>query len=413
VSALTKPVLAADEGGAASRANLRAAPVPAVTALSVNEFRSYERAELKPARRLIVLTGANGAGKTNLLEALSLLSPGRGLRRARLDDIQRLLPVTEAAGERADRGWAVAASITTSMGPIEVGTGRLAEPAEISSRQTGRRLVRIDGVTQRNQASLGERLAVAWLTPQMDRLFLEGAAGRRRLLDRMVFGFDADHARRLTAYEQAMRERLRLLAEPRTDSAWLAALEDGMASEGAQVALARVRLVGALAEAVAQGVGPFPAAELALAGALETLAGERGDAERVAAEFRQLLAGSRRADQAAGSTLHGPHRTDLLVRHRAKSMPAAFCSTGEQKALLISLHLAHARLVRNLRGAPPLLLLDEIAAHLDAERRADLFEEIAELGGQAWLTGTEPSLFAALGGQADFFAVAEGRVTRV
>jgi DNA replication and repair protein RecF len=237
----------------------------------------------------------------------------------------------------------------------------------------------------------------------------------------MVFGFDSDHARRLTAYEQAMRERLRLLGEPRSDGAWIAALEDGMAQEGAAVAAARVRMVAALADAVAQGIGSFPAAELALAGALESLAGESlaGESAKggrpvaeVADEFRRLLAGSRRADQAAGATLHGPHRSDLLVRHRTKGMPAAMCSTGEQKALLISLHLGHARLVRDSRGAPPLLLLDEIAAHLDAERRDDLFAELAALGGQAWLTGTEPSLFAALGGQADFFAVADGRVTR-
>ena len=387
------------------------APLPAVTRLVLSDFRCYGTAELAPESGLVVLTGPNGAGKTNLLEALSLLSPGRGLRRARLDEIQRL--------GSAPQGWAVAASITTLEGPVEIGTGRLPEASPAArtgstspaAKAAGRRIVRIDGVTQRSQASLGERLAVAWLTPQMDRLFLEGASGRRRLLDRMVFGSDADHARRLVAYEQAMRDRLRLLAEPRPDPAWLAALEEGMAEEGAAIAAARVRLVAVLADALAAGYGPFPAADLALDGTLETRLAER-DAATVASEFRARLAEQRRADQAAGTTLVGPHRTDLLVRHRAKAMPAHLCSTGEQKALLIALHLAHARLVRVQRGASPLLLLDEIAAHLDETRRRDLFVEIAGLGGQAWLTGTEPALFADLARHADFFAVTDGVVTR-
>jgi DNA replication and repair protein RecF len=401
-----------------ARLDLVQAPLPAVTRLALQDFRCYGAAELAPERPLVVLTGPNGAGKTNLLEALSLLSPGRGLRRARLDEIER-------RGSRG-QGWAVAASITTSRGPVEIGTGRLPEAApagetgSTTARQAGRRIVRIDGVTQRSQASLGERLAVAWLTPQMDRLFIEGASGRRRLLDRMVFGSDADHARRLVAYEQAMRDRLRLLAEPRPDAAWLAALEEGMAEEGAAIAAARLRLVADLAAALAAGIGPFPVPGLALEGMLEqrfeaadlaSLAlSDRRTA--VAAEFRARLADQRRADQAAGATLIGPHRTDFLVRHRAKSMPAALCSTGEQKALLIALHLAHARLVRSQRGAPPLLLLDEIAAHLDAERRRDLFTELVGLGGQAWLTGTETSLFRDFEPYAEFFAVADGVVTR-
>jgi DNA replication and repair protein RecF len=309
----------------------------------------------------------------------------------------------------------VAASITTYAGPVEIGTGRLVEPAAGGAagreRTAPRRIVRIDGVTQKSQGSLGERLALAWLTPQMDRLFLEGAAGRRRLLDRMVYGGDADHARRLTAYEQAMRDRLRLLGEARPDPAWLAALEDSMAREGASVAAARLRLVRALSDALAAGIGPFPAAGLALEGVLEALS-ETQDADSVAGEFRRMLAAARRIDAAAGATTNGPHRSDLVVRHRAKDMPAGLCSTGEQKALLIALHLGHARLVRAARGAPPLLLLDEIVAHLDAERRRDLFEEVAGLGGQAWLTGTEPALFAELKGSADFFAVADGRVAR-
>jgi DNA replication and repair protein RecF len=392
-----------------SSARLEQAAAPVVTRLALRDFRCYAAAELAPERPLVVLTGANGAGKTNLLEALSLLSPGRGLRRARLDEIERL--------GSAGQGWAVAASITTLKGPVEIGTGRLPEavPAVATggtNARNGRRIVRIDGVTQRSQASLGERLAVAWLTPQMDRLFIEGAAGRRRLLDRMVFGSDADHARRLVAYEQAMRDRLRLLAEPRPDAIWLAALEEGMAEEGVAIAAARLRLVADLGQALAAGTGPFPAPELALDGTLERRFGETDRLQEVAAEFRARLAEQRRADQAAGATLVGPHRTDLLVRHRAKSMPANLCSTGEQKALLIALHLAHARLVRGQCGAPPLLLLDEIAAHLDAERRRDLFTEIAGLGGQAWLTGTEPGLFAELRAHADFFAVADGVVTR-
>jgi DNA replication and repair protein RecF len=217
-----------------------------------------------------------------------------------------------------------------------------------------------------------------------------------------------------------MRDRVRLLAEPRPDTTWLAALEEGMSEEGAAIAAARLALVGDLATALASGVGPFPVPGLALEGTLEQRLAEPdlaslGDAERLAklaAEFRVRLVEQRRADQAAGMTLVGPHRTDLLVTHRAKSMPAALCSTGEQKALLIALHLAHARLVRGRRGAPPLMLLDEIAAHLDEERRRDLFAEIVGLGGQAWLTGTETSLFRGLAPHADFFAVADGMVTR-
>lgn len=371
----------------------------AVTRLALTDFRCYRGLRLTADARPVVLTGPNGAGKTNLLEAISFLSPGRGLRRARLDACDRM----GADGAT----WAVSASLSGPFGPVEIGTGREAAAGEGDG--AGRRVVRVAGAAQRGQAVLAEYVGLAWLTPQMDRLFLEGAGPRRRFLDRLVFGFDPGHARRLAAYEHAMRERARLLADGGRDAAWLAALEDSMARDGAAVAAARVQQVERLNRAQDRRRGPFPAADLALKGTLETWLGQ-APALAVEDRFRALLAANRRRDAEAGGAADGPHRTDLLAHHRIKGMAAAQCSTGEQKAMLIALVLADAWLQAEARGQAPILLLDEIAAHLDEARRRALFDELLALGGQAWLTGTDAALFEPLGARAQHFRVFDATI---
>jgi DNA replication and repair protein RecF len=379
----------------------------AVTRLTLTRFRCYEGARLNADMRPVVLTGPNGAGKTNLLEAVSFLSPGRGLRRARLADVERI-------GSPEGAGWAVAARVETPFGPVDIGTGR--DPSADGSSE--RRLVRIDGHPVRGQIALAEHVALTWLTPQMDRLFIEGAGGRRRFLDRLVFGFDPAHAGRLSRYEHALRERGRLLRDGRGDDAWLSALEDEMATSGVAVAAARRDMVARLQQACEQAIGPFPRADLAVSGTVEDWLDEQ---PALAAEdsLRRRLAEARRFDghgsgsgsgSGEGGGTVGPHRSDLSVRHRTKNMPAEVCSTGEQKALLIAIVLANARLMAAERGQPPLLLLDEVAAHLDGERRTALFGEILDLGAQAWLTGTDSAVFAELGDAANFFSVEDAHV---
>jgi len=374
-----------------------------VTRLAVTDFRNYRFARLDLDPGPVVLTGPNGAGKTNLLEAVSFLSPGRGLRHARLGDVERR-PDAEAPATAA---WAVAATIETRHGAIRIGTGR--DPAGGE-----RRIVRIDGETARGQAALGEIVGLTWLTPQMDRLFIEGPSARRRFLDRLVLGLDPAHAARVAAYEHAMRERSRLLrpAAPGglADPAWLDALDEVMAAQGLAVAAARRDAVERLDRACAVASGPFPRAKLALAGAVEAWLDE---VPALAAEerFRAALKAARSADALAGGASIGPHRSDLAVSHAETGIPAEGLSTGEQKALLIAIVLAHARLQRQTRGEPPLLLLDEVAAHLDAERRAALFAELLGLESQVWLTGTDIALFAPLKSAARFLAVSNGTLS--
>jgi len=342
-----------------------------VTRLVLTDFRNYHEARLALGTAPVVLTGPNGAGKTNLLEALSFLSPGRGLRGAKLMEIDRRSGSGYAAPAS---GWAVAAVVATRRGTLRVGTGRDGASSE-------RRVVRIDGEPVRGQATLGERLGVAWLTPSMDRLFLEGPGGRRRFLDRLVLGLDPAHASRVAAYEQALRERSRLLRDGPADSAWLAALEEVMAEQGVAVAAGRRDAVQRLDRACAE------------------------------ASFVAALAANRQSDGQAGGAAIGPHRSDLTVRLAEKGIAAEFASTGEQKALLIAILLAHAALQQAMRGEPPLLLLDEIAAHLDASRRAALFETLVRLQTQAWLTGTDATLFASLRSHAQFFTVHDGTLS--
>lgn len=390
---LARPRLA-DPAGTPHMMTMAAAPVrTAVVRLAVSGFRSYARAELNVDPRPVVLAGANGAGKTNLLEALSFLAPGRGLRNAALDAVVR----RDAVG--SERHWAVAVRLATPDGPVDIGTG-------IDPQGGERRVVRIEGNAAAGPSALGRIVRVGWLTPAMDRLFLEGSSERRRFLDRLVFTFEPDHAAHAADYAKAMRERNRLLRAGRMDPAWLGALEAAMAENGVALAAARAETVERLNGALAVRDGAFPRARLSLDGALDD---QLAHAPAVEAEqwLEATLAAGRSRDAEAGRALEGAHRTDLCVRHAGKGdIEAQACSTGEQKALLISIVLAAARLqAADHPGGAPILLLDEVTAHLDGVRRAALFDELCFLGSQAWLTGTDPDLFAPLGARAQHFRV--------
>ena len=363
----------------------------AVTRLQLTNFRSYGFGEITVSGAPVVLAGPNGAGKTNVLDAISLLSPGRGLRGAKLAEHTRKGPV--AAEETL---WAVAATVARGETEYDIGTGLTQASA---SRQ-----VRLNGAAAQSSADLGDIVQLIWLTPAMDRLFTESAGGRRRFLDRLVLGFEPSHARAATRYETAMRERARLLKYGPRDPAWLDGLENEMAEAGIQIAQARAATMEKLCRALAERglAGVFPAAALSLS---DDLHNGRAD------DLRDAFAASRMRDAEAGRTLAGPHTTDLHVRHTLKRADARDCSTGEQKALLISIMLADAReLARSREGLAPILLLDEIAAHLDAVRRAALFEEVHALSAQAWMTGTDLSLFS--GAKAEIFEVRDGVFAR-
>lgn len=350
----------------------------AITSLTLSHFRSHKAARLEFDGRPVALVGPNGAGKTNILEAVSLLSPGRGLRRAAAEDLAR----------RPERlGWKITADVAGLAAAHEVETG--AEAGEA-------RQVRIDGKAA-TQAALGRICRVLWLVPAMDRLWIEAAEGRRRFLDRIALSFIPDHAEVSLAYEKAMRDRNRLLKDQVTDARWYGALEAQMVEAGTaiignrQVALARLA-------AAQDGGSAFPHAVL-------TLTGPEGEPELPAEDLALALVEGRRRDMAAGRTLVGPHRSDLRAVYAAKGVAAEQCSTGEQKALLISLILANARALAADLGRAPVLLLDEVAAHLDIHRRAALYDEICALGAQAIMTGTEADLFEALGGRGQVMAV--------
>ncbi len=356
-----------------------------VARMALTDFRSYAAAVVTAAPGLVVVTGDNGAGKTNLLEAISLLSPGRGLRGVALSDMAR------SAGPG---GFAIAATLAVGDDPaIDIGTGTRATAPD-------RRLLRINGASAA-ASSLAEWLSVLWLTPAMDRLFTEAASGRRRFLDRFALALHPGHGHHAARYEVAMRARNRLLSsDGAPDPAWLSALERQMADHGAALAAARDDTVAALSAALAAAPdGPFPKATLALDG----WTGESGD-------IADMLRARRRIDASAGRTTTGPHRVDLAVTHQAKGQPAARCSTGEQKALLLGLVLAHAALVTDKTGRQPLLLLDEVAAHLDAQRRGALFQQLAALGAQVWMTGTDRALFDVPHGPVTYIDVAGGQL---
>ena len=347
-----------------------------LSALSLSHFRSHRALRLSLDGRPVAIWGPNGAGKTNLLEAVSLLSPGRGLRRAAAEDLARR---PEALG------WRIGAEVVAGHGQVH--------EVEIRAEPGAPRAVRIDGKAT-PQLALGRVLRMVWLVPAMDRLWTEGAEGRRRFLDRMTMSFDPRHGERVLRYDKAMRERNRLLKDMVRDVRWYATLEDRMAEEAAAIGAARRDALARIAEAQRGADTAFPAAELALAGAMPE-------------DLRALWAEERGRDMAAGRTLVGPHRIDLQAVLAGKGVAAAQCSTGEQKALLISLVLANARALAAETGAAPLVLLDEVAAHLDADRRAALYDEICRLGAQAWMTGTEAGLFAGLGRRAQALEITE------
>lgn len=366
----------------------------------------------------MVLTGPNGAGKTNILEALSFLSSGRGLRSCKLSEVSRLTD-TSADTPKDDRGiWAVAARLETPEGSRDLGTGLVAssesETGERDRGQRDKRVVRIDGENGTSPTVFDDILQVAWLTPQMDRLFIEAPSGRRRFLDRIVANFHSCHMREVNAYERVMRERNRLLTDSHGpsswDSSWLDALESRMAEHGVAVAAARLDALERLAVAIAEATSGFPRAHLAVDGLLEQGLGS-GPALAVEDDFRRILKDNRLSDSRSGRASVGPHKADLLVTHLDKAMPAALCSTGEQKALLIGITLASARITATAFGAAPILLLDEVVAHLDKTRRSSLFDELAALGSQVWMTGTDRILFDDLGARVGYFRVDNNRVT--
>jgi DNA replication and repair protein RecF len=355
----------------------------AIARLALTDFRSHASITVAAAPGAVVITGDNGAGKTNILDAISLLGPGRGLRGAALSD---------AARSGGPGGWSVAATLITEAGAVELGTGT-------SAAAPDRRIVRVNGAAA-TAAALGEWLALVWLTPAMDRLFADAPAARRRFLDRLVLALHPGHGYESLRYDAAMRARNRLLAgEVPADPHWLSALEAAMAQHGAAIAAARTETVAALVEVLAAAPdGPFARPILAL------------EANDIEPDFAERLANGRAADAAAGRARLGPHRADLLVSHAAKGEAAARGSTGEQKALLIAIILAHAELVAARTGRPPLLLLDEVAAHLDKARRIDLFARLAATGSQVWMTGTDPMLFVDIPGPATFLQLRSGAI---
>ena len=387
--------------------------------LDLNRFRNYHDVRVEAGQNLVVLTGLNGAGKTNLLEAISLLVPGRGLRAVPFGD---LLRHTAQSGEPARTGqpgddcWTVSARTAGPCGVVQLGTA-YQTPVETAAAQgpgTARK-VRIDGTGQRSSGALGAYMQAAWLTPAMDRMFAGPAGDRRRFFDRLVCAFDPEHRTRTSAFERVMRERNRLIGEAAFDHAWLAGLERQMAELGVAIAAGRNMALEVLqghmdAGPVHASPAPFPFARLTIEGELEAALCEK-PAVQVEDEYRKVLYDSRQLDRAAGRTLQGPHRSDFAVFHGPGAMPARSCSTGEQKALLIGIILAHARAVRaQLGGWAPVLLLDEVAAHLDAGRRAALFAALRAIGGQVWMTGTEQSLFDGAGPEAQYFEVAGNTV---
>ncbi|MCE4222197.1 DNA replication/repair protein RecF [Methylobacterium sp. C25] len=369
------------------------------TRLIARDFRNHTELDLPIGSRFVALVGENGAGKTNLLEALSLFSPGRGLRRADLSGMAR---------NGGPGGFAVSLTLGEREDGHRLGTG--CEPPSFDGRAS--RLCRIDGAGVGSPVAFAEFLRVVWLTPDLDGLFRGPAGDRRRFLDRLVLAVDATHGGRVSAMERALRSRNRLLEERPDDGRWLDAVEREVAELGVAVALARRETVERLDRLIGEGrddAQPFPWAAVRLEGELDDLVAVWSALE-AEDRFRSALRQGRHRDRAAGRTLIGAQSTDLVVRHGPKDVPAATASTGEQKALLIGLVLAHARLVQAMSGLAPLILLDEVAAHLDPRRRAGLYDALDALSGQVWMTGADPALFAELGERADIVKVADGRV---
>jgi DNA replication and repair protein RecF len=368
--------------------------------LTLTNFRSYRVAQIEVAAGPVVLVGPNGAGKTNLIEAISFLAPGRGLRRATLDEV---------AFQEGNGSWAVSADVDGALGLATLGTGIEAPATEDAAIS---RKCRIDREPAVSVAALSDHLRVIWLVPSMDAMFSGPASERRRFLDRLALAVDSEHSGRVAALERALRSRNRLLEGPRPDPHWLDAIEHETAEVAVAVAAQRAETVARLQQALAARDDPasvFPASEIALKGWIEELVRQRPALE-VEDRYREVLKDNRARDAAAGRTLDGPHLTDLTVTHARKGVPAADASTGEQKALLIGLVLAHASLLAEMSGFAPVLLLDEVVAHLDPQRRTALYGELERLGAQVWMTGADPAAFTELERRAQVFEVAPGRV---
>ncbi len=366
--------------------------------LTLTNFRNYHAASLEADARPIVLYGPNGAGKTNLIEAISFLAPGRGLRRATLEEV---------AFHEGDGSWAVAAEVEGALGLATLGTGVERAPEDGASVQ---RKYRIDREPVASAAAFADHLRVVWLVPAMDSLFVGAPSERRRFLDRLALAVDAEHSSRVNALERALRSRNRLLEEARPDPHWLDAVEHETAELAVAVAGLRAEALHRLESVLASRQGSdFPPVEIALDGWMEKLLPTHPAIE-IEERYRAVLRDNRGRDAAAGRTLDGPHLTDLLVVYRQKGIAAADASTGEQKALLIGLILAHARLITEMTGSTPVLLLDEVVAHLDPARRAALHVELAELGAQVWMTGADPALFAEIKDDAAMIEVNSGRL---
>ncbi|HAP46867.1 MAG TPA: DNA replication/repair protein RecF [Afipia sp.] len=375
--------------------------VSRILRLSLTHFRNYRAASVETRGDVVVLVGPNGAGKTNCLEAISFLSPGRGLRRATLDDV---------ADIQGDGSWAVSAEVEGELGLATLGTGIDAPRADGASSP---RRVRIDREPVTSAAAFGDHLRMVWLTPAMDGLFMGAASERRRFFDRLVLAIDSEHSSRVSALDRSLRSRNRLLEDRNFDAHWCDAIERETAELAVAVAAQRGQTLQRLSSMLAArgSKSVFPSALIALDGLMENaLLSETATA--VEDRYRDMLRESRAKDAAAGRTLNGPHLTDLQVIYAPKNMPARDASTGEQKALLIGLVLAHATLVAEMTGITPLLLLDEIVAHLDPNRRAALFDELAALGAQVWMTGADPVAFTDIGARADIFDVEAGTVKR-
>jgi DNA replication and repair protein RecF len=366
--------------------------------LTLSNFRSYRAAQLDLGTAPVVLVGPNGAGKTNLIEAVSFLAPGRGLRRATL---------AEVAFVEGDGSWAVAADVEGELGLAALGTG-IEPPADEDTTVT--RKCRIDREPVSSASAFADHLRVVWLVPAMDQLFTGPASERRRFLDRLALAVDAEHASRVSALERALRSRNRLLEDPRADPHWLDAIEHETAELAVAVAALRAETATRLAAALkARRGSPFPSAEIALEGWMEKLLPQHS-AREIEDRYRAVLRDNRPRDAAAGRTLDGPHLTDLVVAYAPKDIPAADASTGEQKALLIGLVLAHAGLITEMTGFAPVLLLDEVVAHLDPSRRTALYAELDTLGAQVFMTGADPAAFAEIAARAEIFDVSPGEV---
>jgi DNA replication and repair protein RecF len=368
-----------------------------ISKLSLDNFRNYSSLSLTLDPQPIILTGHNGSGKTNILEAISFLSPGRGLRKIKLQE-------ADCIRHGSTHHWSISAMVNQGYEEIRIGTGR------DGASDSNKRIVKIDGEILKSQAELANMFSVMWLTPQMDGIFIGSSSDRRKFLDRLVYNFDPEHASRIYSYEYTMRERAKLL-QKNGDASWVGILENKLAERAISIAAARIDTIETIQSVIMQSNTAFPKAIINVAGAVEELLSDNSalHAEEI---VRKQLFDSRAYDYATGRTKVGTHRSDFVVTHMDKNMPAASCSTGEQKALLLSIILAEARAKAAWKNSVPVLLLDEVIAHLDEKRRTSLFNELVEMKTQVWLTGTDSSLFGDLIGKAQFLSVENGAIKK-